>query len=247
MPDEPISADPAASTATMSAPARLVGALTSPGRTFRDIAARPTWGLALIVLVVVTAASSLLLMQSIDRDQFRQQMREQIEAQGQAPTEESLAMAEKFGIGCWAGAALGGSMVVYFLLAGLLMGFNLLGGRLDYRTSLSVTLHGMMPFALLSLLSIPVVIGRGSVTLEELQSGTLLPSNLAAFAPEDAGRRLLALLSSIDLFSLWTLVLFVLGYHLAAKVSKGLAAAVIVGLWVLLVGIKVGLVGLGGG
>lgn len=247
MPDAPTPPDPAAPAATMSAPARLVGALTSPGRTFRDIAARPTWGLVLAVLVVLSAITSGLLVQRIDRDQFRQQMREQIEAQGQPVTEESLAMAEKFGVGCGVGAAPIIILVAYFLIAGLLMGFNLLGGRLDYRTSLSVTLHAMLPFAVAGLLSIPVVIGRGSVTLEELQGGTLLPSNLAAFAPEDAGRRLLALLSSFDLFTVWTLALFVLGYHLAAKVSKGTATAVIVGLWLLWVGVKVGLAGLGGG
>ena len=43
-----------------------------------------------------------------------------------------------------------------------------------------------------------------------------------------------------------TIGLLILGYHLGAKVSKGMATGVVVGLWLLWVLVKVGLAGLGG-
>jgi len=53
---------------------------------------------------------------------------------------------------------------------------------------------GLMPMAVSCLLLIPVVLSRSSITIDELRSGGLLPSNLTVLAPEDAGPRLLALL-----------------------------------------------------
>lgn len=229
--------------------ARLVGALTAPGATFRAIAERPTWVLGLVAFVLAAVASTAVLVPRIDREQLRRQMREQIEDQtGQPADDAALAQAEGFGIGCVAAGGVGSPIVACFLLAALFLSFNLAGGEIGYRTSLAVTVHALMPITLLSLLSIPVILGRGSLDLEELQSGQgLLPSNLAALAPEDASPRLVALLASFDLFTFWSLALFVLGYGLAARVSRGMAAGVVLGLWALWVAVKVALAGLGGG
>lgn len=234
--------------------ARLVGALTSPGATFRSIAARPTWVVALVVTMLIMMVSTAVLLSRLDREQMREEMRDQLrermEAQGQAVDEEMLAQMEKVTeatatIGPVVGviATAGGLL----LLAALFMSFNLLGGNLGYKTSLAVTLHAMLPWALASLLVIPIVLGRGSVTMAEIQGQTVLPSNLASFAPEDAGPQLKVLLGSFDLFTLWTIALLVLGYSIAARVSRGMAAGMIVGLWLLWVAIKVGIASFAGG
>jgi hypothetical protein len=229
--------------------ARLIGVLTAPTATFRSIAVRPTWVVALLVFLTASIASTAVLVPRIDREQMRRQMREQIEEQsGGAADEEMLANAERVGLGCVAASGVGGPLVLCFLLAALFLVFNLVGGEIDYRTSLAVTAHALMPITLLSLLAIPVALGRGSLDLEELQrGGGLLPSNLAALAPEDSGPRLFALLASFDLFTLWTLALLIVGYHVAARVSKGVAAGVLIGCWLLWVGIKVGLASLAPG
>jgi FtsH-binding integral membrane protein len=49
-----------------------------------------------------------------------------------------------------------------------------------------------------------------------------------------------ALLQSVDLFSIWTLILLVIGFSLAAKVSRKSAAAVVIVVWILFVLGKVG-------
>ena len=85
--------------------------------------------------------------------------------------------------------------------------------------------HG---YLVLSLLTIPVALGRDELTMQEVQGGSLVPSSLAFFAPEEASRRMVALLSSFDLFSLWVIVLMIVGYHVAARVSKAAAAGVVI-------------------
>jgi hypothetical protein len=44
----------------------------------------------------------------------------------------------------------------------------------------------------------------------------------------------------IDLFEIWSIVLTVIGVSVVAKVSKGKAAAVVVGWWILFILIGVG-------
>lgn len=226
---------------------RLLGVLTSPGKTFRSIAERPTWVAPLVAMVLISGLSWVVLLPRIDRESFRAEMQEQAQRRGQPMSEEQLDKIEKLTVGCLPAAAVVG-IAFYFGLAGLLMGAtHLFGGQIDYRRSLSVTLHAYMPFALLSLLSVPVALGREAISLRELQGGSLLPSSLAAVAPEEASRRMLALLAGIDLFSLWTIALLILGFHLVGRVSRGAIGAVVVVLWLLWIGFRVLGAGMGGG
>ena len=50
----------------------------------------------------------------------------------------------------------------------------------------------------------------------------------------------MALLASLDLFSLWVVVLLIVGFHLVARVSKAAAAGGVLVLWALFILIKVG-------
>ena len=137
--------------------------------------------------------------------------------------------------------------IVYLLVALVFMVLlNVLGGELTFVRSLAVTVHGMMPRLVLALLSIPVILGRDEFSAKELESGGVMASNPGAFLGEDAGPGLVALLSSFDIFSLWTIALLVIGFAIAARVSKGTAAAGVIGLWIVYVLGKVGVAALRG-
>ena len=226
-----------------SAFGRLVSVLIAPGKTFRSIAERPTWGVALVVLLVLTVGTTLLFFQKLDfEDMIRQQMAEQGR---ELPPEAAGSMGMMRG--CAMGAALGFPVIFYFGVPLLFWGaFTLLGGTLNYKTSLATALHAMMPAAVGALLSIPVLLGRAEVTAEEAQAGSVLASNLAQFAPDGASPMLIALLASFDVFTIWMVVLLIIGYHIAAKVSKGKAAAVVLGLRLVAILLKVGMAALQG-
>jgi hypothetical protein len=65
-------------------------------------------------------------------------------------------------------------------------------------------------------------------------------SNIGYYLSTDAPKWLTSLCMHIDLFEIWSIVLTVIGVSVVAKVSKGKAAAVVVGWWILFILIGVG-------
>jgi hypothetical protein len=220
---------------------RLLGVFVAPGRTFRSIAVKPTWLLAWLVFYVVSCGTLFLAFQKVD---FAAGIREQMAAQHvQMPAggeERAARIGKTFGLTAVAFTLL----LLTFVPPAIYLVLNLFGGELDYRRSLAVSVHAGLPRALAALLSLPVILSRGAIPLKEVQGGGLLLSNLAFLAP-DAGPALRVLLVNLDLFALWSLVLSIVGYHIAAKVSRTTATAVVVGLWLLGIGLQVGLAALG--
>ena len=226
---------------------RLIGVLISPGKTFRSIAERPTWVVALVVLVLLGAAAGYLIVQKLDMAEvISQSMGDRGRQATDEEIERATEMFERFG---WLGALVGTTVVapLGFLVFALVFWvvFKLQGGEFSYQTSLSVTLHSLMPTAVLSLLSLPVIYSRGTIGLEESQRGVLF-SNLAPLAPEEAGTALTALMASIDLFTIWSLVLLTIGYSIVGRVSKTSAGFTVVILWIVYVVAKVGLMSVRG-
>jgi hypothetical protein len=230
---------------------RLIGVLVAPVKTFRSIAERPTWGIALVVLMVISTAVGVLANQRIDPNDMRQMVKERVEkSQGGKATAEQLDRAAEMGqkmsaVTVWLVPVF--VAVVYLVVAALfLAAFRFFGGsEIPFKTSFATTVHAYVPSVVAALLMLPLLLGRAHITVKEAQGG-LLASNLGAYAPESTGPALKALLSSLDFFSLWSLVLFVVGYRLTAKVSTASAATVTLVLWALYVGVKVGMAGLFG-
>jgi len=221
---------------------RIPGVLVAPRRTFAAIAERPTALAAMLVGILLGAAVIYASFGKISP----QELLRSVEASGrQLPPELDAARLHRFSLWSTVIGALFVSPLLFLAAAALLLaGIRLGGGELDYRRALSVTVHGLLPFALAGLLTLPVVLARESVGLEEVQGGTLLLSNLGAFAPEAAGPALTALLASADLFSIWCVALLVLGFEVVARVSRGTAAVAVGTVWALGVLVKVGLAAL---
>lgn len=222
----------------ISALSRIPGVLVAPRRTFAAIAERPT---VLVALVLATLVGAGVVHAGFGKVAPQELLRS-VEESGRALPPQ-LDAARLHRISHW--SAVGGAIVMpplaVLLTAGLFLGgVRLAGGELDYRRALSVTVHGLLPFTLAGLLTLPVILARESIGLAEVQGGSVLLSHLGAFAPESAGPVLTALLTSVDLFSVWCIALLVLGFEVVGRVSRR-ASAVAVGLvWGLGVLLKVG-------
>jgi Yip1-like protein len=220
---------------------RLLGALVAPVKTFRSLAERPTWGVALLAVYLLGSGVALLAFQKVD---FAAGLHEQLAEQGRQLPAGAEERAVPIAKAATVGAILAVPLIFLFLIPAIYLVFNLLGGEIDYKRSLAVVLHASMPRALAALLAVPVVLSRGELSLKELQGGSFLHSNLSFLAPE-TGPALRVLLTSCDLFTVWSIVLSIVGFHLVARVGKGTAAAVVLLLWVLGIGILAGLALLG--
>lgn len=221
---------------------RLIGALVSPGKTFESIAKRPTWVVPLLVLAIV---SSLVFYLAGQRTDYRDVITKTVEQSGRDVTEEQLepqiAMMEKAGPII---SAVSTPLVIVLitLIVALLywVAFKLLGSDLSYKDSMATTLHASMPAVVSMLISIPVILGKGTLGYEDTKTGSFLTSNLALFAPEDAPGWLTALLASVDFFSLWSLAVTIIGFKAVARLSTQKVAVTAIVLWLLFVGLRVG-------
>jgi hypothetical protein len=72
---------------------------------------------------------------------------------------------------------------------------------------------------------------------------TMLASHLGAFLSSDAPRWMMSLLSSFELFWLWTVVLLGIGFAAVnpKKIKPGKGIAIVAGVWLAFVVLKVGI------
>ena len=218
---------------------RIAGVLFSPGETFRDIVARPDFLVPLLVIVVLAVVGSVVVAPRVD---FESAFREQFAEQNPNMSDSDVERAARFS-GALAKAFLYFSPLVnlafFAAIAGiLLLAFRLFGGEGNYKQAFSVTLYAWMPMVIAGVVSMIILIARGSVDAQELQN--LVMSNPGFLVDMKEQRVLFALLSSIDIFVIWTLALFIIGFANVSKMRTGKAAAVILSLWCVVLLFKIG-------
>jgi hypothetical protein len=222
---------------------RLIGVLVSPGKTFRSISERPTWGAALAVLLLVSLGVGFVAGQRTDyRDMITRSVRDSGREVPPDVLERQIGVMEKAGPYFSAfGAPV--AIVLFSLIAALLywVFFKLLGGDFSFKSSFSVTLHAAMPAIVALLLSLPVILSRSRLGYDDLKTGSFLRSNLAFLAPQNAPSWMTALYASADFFSLWSLVLSIIGYRAISRLSTQAVAATVVIITLVFVAVRVGL------
>jgi hypothetical protein len=235
----------------MSEVGRLTGIFWEPKPVFQDLAARPRFWVPLILLT----ALSLVYMLSFSRvvgweSMIRRQMDANTRLQ-QLPSEQrERAIQQGMAISvplAYAGAAVGmavGSLAIAGILLGML---NLVGGAgLKYRQAFSITCYSFLPSALASILALVIMFLKNP---EDFDLQNPLPLNLAAFlGSTETAAWLKALARSVDLFTIWIILLMALGFSTAAgkKLSFGKALTLIVLPWAVFVLLSAALAGLTG-
>jgi len=150
--------------------------------------------------------------------------------------EEALASAHKMAVvRAYAGALTGPALGAVGLAVALYLAFAVSTRRPAFTPTLAVSSYAQLPAALAKLLTVPALLSRAAVSPTELDN--LLPSHLAALTGVTSPPALAGALSAVDLFSLWTLVLVVLGMRIVSGASLARAVATVVVLWLAYVGV----------
>jgi hypothetical protein len=212
---------------------RVLGAILSPGETFESIAKRPTWLAPLLLWTALSLGVTAVLLPKID---WERMIRTQMEKSGQTVPEERLQSIiesrKKIGGPISYGIGTISPAIVALLTAVVIWGsFKAFGWDTTFKQSFGVTTHAFLPGVLKAVL-LGVLVWRQE-TVDPQAMGDLLRSNLGFLVARDSSKALHALLTSIDIFSFWSVWLFVIGFAAAAKIKRGAAAGVIVTLWVI--------------
>ena len=209
---------------------RVIGVLIEPSETFASIARQPDWLVPLIILLVISAIGGVIFAQRVD---FVTPVRESMEERG-APA-ASIDTAAK-----WTGAiskvfAYANPVVVtifLLIISGvLLLAFRALGGEGTFRQAFAATTYASMPTVIKSILVTIIVAMKSGVTGVDIP--VILRSNLAFLVTMKEHPMAFAILSSLDIFTIWWLVLLSIGFAYLSKFSKAKSATIVVTLWVI--------------
>lgn len=219
----------------------LVGALVSPRTAFAAIARRPTWIVALLLLAALGAVAIWSGYAKVDAAEFRSYLESMGRKLPDGVSDQQILAWTR--VSSVVGAALFAPLT-YLAVAGIfLFLMRMLGGELDFRRSLAVTVHGFLPFGVAAICGLALATLRESVTMRELESGGLVPSHLGALIEAD-GAIARALLSSLDLFSVWCIALLVLGFTTVTGLPRSKSLGAVAAVWLLGVLIKLSLAAL---
>jgi hypothetical protein len=228
---------------------RIAGVLFAPAEAFAEIARRPDVLGPLLILLVIRYASTLLIIPKLDTEAMFEAQAAQMRKQNPDIAEADLERVRTFGaasakVFAYVSPVL--MVVWYLILAAVLLGaFRAMGGEGTFKQAFSATLYAWIPLTILSIITTIVVMARGS--FDPTTAATLVKSNPAFLTTLTDHPVLFSLLSSIDLFTIWTVILLIFGFAALSKLSKGRSAAIVISLWLVLVLVKVGFTALTAG
>jgi hypothetical protein len=217
---------------------RVVDTFVAPSKTFRDILRSTSWWLPFLLLVVVTMGSTYAIDQKIGFDRVAEQSVTQsstteaqmasMPADQRAVAIHRIAVGQKFGS---YGAAV--IILIFVAIVALLNWASLnfgLGAKTTYGQNFAVCMYAGLPKIFIGLLNIVFV--YAGVNTENFDLNNPVGTNIGYYMTssphwvQTAG-------SFIDVFGLWTLALTVMGLAIISKKSKGQAAIVAVGWWLI--------------
>jgi len=221
---------------------KIIGIYTSPKETFMEINKKPTWLVPFIIIALVAIISQFLLMDITFQDQI-----EVMKSRGMSQEQIELAQERMEGPMKYIGfiAAPIGLLIVWLILAGIFLftGNNIMGGKAKFKDALAVV----------SWSGIIGIVQTGLYTYLVHSNGTRfgVTTSLAILLPtpqlgEDK-TVLYRILARFDIFTIWTLILWIIGLSVVYNFSTKKSATMVLTLWAIYILFVVGVGSLLGG
>ena len=228
---------------------RVSNIFTAPSKTFADIKrGNKSWWMPFIIFTVIgyvlfAAVVTKIGMQQVVDNQIHLNPKQE-EKLAQA-TPEQREVSAKISLYITEGIFLANPLLLLAILAlgslGLWGTINFaFGGKATYGSIFTVWMYAGLPGILKVLLGI-IVIFAGTAP-ESFNIKNYAPTNLGAFLnPLDTNAALYALASSIDITTIWTLILLGIGTATVAGVKRTSGYIAVFGWWAIFVIIGVGI------
>ena len=215
---------------------RIVGVFASPAKTFDEIARRPDWVVPLLILVVISFATAWAIGSRLDYQGLAQQAMESNPRVADMPADQQARMVRFTATTMKVTTVIAPllSIIGLLIIAGVcLLGVRAMGGGGNFAQAWSVAIYGWYPRLIKGILATIVLLNRKSLTIIDLQNP--LRSNLGFLFDPKLHPVAFAFTSSFDIFAIWSLILYIIGFSAISRLSRGKTAAVILVLWVVVV------------
>lgn len=211
---------------------RIFGVLFSPGPTFESIARRPDWVVPLLIFVVLSLVGGVLIAQHVNFDAMAREAMEMNPQMSKVPADRVDTIV-RFTAATMKVSAYASPLLTIIILAiaavALLVSFRMFGGAGTFAQAFSVTIYAWYPRLIKSVLAIIVVLSKKSVSVFDLQNP--IRSNLGFLFDPKTQPVQFALGSSLDLFSLWSLALLIIGFAIVSRLPRMRSAMIVIVLW----------------
>jgi hypothetical protein len=227
---------------------RVTNVFTAPSKTFEDIKrGNKSWWMPFIILSIVgyvlfAAVTTKIGMQQVVDNQIHMNPAQE-EKLAQAPPEQRE-MSAKISLNITKGIFIANPLLLLLIVSvGSLVLWGTInfvfGGKAKYGSIFAVWMYASLPGIIKVLLG-TVVIFAGAAP-ESFNIKNYAPTNIGAFLnPMDTNKALYALATSLDVVTIWTLVLAGIGTAMVAGVKRTSGYIAVFGWWALIVLIGVG-------
>jgi len=220
---------------------RITGVLIDPKKAFADIAAKPSWILPVVLSIVVGLAFVYLFTTRIGWDRYFHQLAEtssrmqQMDAQAR---DNAIQIQVKMGpIFGYIFGVIGPGLMALIVGGVVLLMCKLGGAALTFKQTFAIGAWASMPRVVAGILAIVVMFIKNP---EDFNLQNPLAFNFGAFMepPPNSGKFIYSLATSIDLFTIWSILLIAVGISVAARKLAFSKAVILVAapwlIWVLL-------------
>jgi hypothetical protein len=221
---------------------RIAGVLFAPSETFASIVRRPDFVVPLVVIMVISLLTGILVAEKVD---YKVLMRDQIESSPNASRIPSDMKEKQISIGAGVAKALTffapiTSVVALVIIAAIFFAaFKVFGGEGDFMQGFSITVYAWIPQLIRAVLSIVPIMTKKSLTMNSLQNP--VASNLGYFIDAKLHPVLAAFLGSLDLFTIWTLILITIGFATMSRFPRLKSALIVLSIWAIKIFFSVGM------
>ena len=223
---------------------RVVDIFVAPSKTFDDIRRKATFWGPLLILIVISIAYGFTIQQKIGWEQvFENNIRQLPLAAQNATAAQSdtlkTVQVKITEVATYASSLL--ALIVTAIIALVLwvtVNFGL-GGKAKYGQIFAVSFYSWMVGDLKLLLAIIAMLA--GLSPESFLINNPVGSNIGYYLSTDSPLWLRSLCMHLDVFEIWGIVLSVIGVSIVARVSRGKAAAVVVGWWLIMIFVATGL------
>jgi hypothetical protein len=227
---------------------RVIDTFITPSKTFNDILRDSSWWLPWLLGVLVTLGYSAAIQQKIGWDktysnilqyssETQQERFQQLSPDQQARQKAVAASFTKYIV--WASPVLG--LLFTAIAAGLLlMTLNFgLGGHAKFGQLFAVWMYATLPWLIQAILATIVLFAGLDADAFNLKNP--VGTNVGYYLPTDWPQWLIAFGTSIDVLTIWVLILVIIGCAIVARTKLAATATAVVGWWVLITLAKVGI------
>ena len=241
-----ISQVPDREVARLSEGRRLLNTFFAPSKTFTDLRRSASWWAPFLIIVIVSTLFCYVVDQKVgfrkvseNLIQLQPKQAERIDSLPADQREQAMrrqAVATKmfsYGIPVIA-------LIIYAIMTGVLFASIKFAANADvkFKTLFALVVYSRLPQLIMSILAMLSLMAGVSSDAFNIQNPAA--TNPGYFLDPSASPILRTLLSSLDVFSIWTMILLAIGITCISKVKRGTSFAIIFGWWFLLLLIRLG-------